>query len=262
MGTGQRALHRLRTRTRKRVTYQAKLFPLSVNFQRGPAREHDLYGPKPWHDTPGEFATCPDDSEGQDFAELYQTADGAKFPAPPFADATHPEVARRLSSFFDADARVLFATAVILSETEYNGWKQRTTLVPTPHGSAVVPENLPPSVAAQLTAVKAPSAPTMGEVHIDPRAYSTGVQGKSYSGKSRDQVEHEAQQRAESQHRQARDLYDHHHHHFYLTEAVRDFGNGRIVVLRRFGQVYGPGTITRAAQTVQDMTATVIIPDL
>lgn len=240
----------------KRTTYEARLFPASVTFQRGPARENNLYGPKPWRDLPGEIAECPDDSEGRDFGEFYQTTDPT-FTSRAFADATHPEVASRLASFFDVDAKELFAAAIILSESDISGWKFRTTFVPTPHGGTVAPENLPPPVLARLAAIKPPTPPTMGKVEVDPRHYSGGIQGKSYSGKSRDQVEREAQQRAENQHRQSKDLHDRHHHHFYLVEAVRDFGQGRVVVLRRFGQVYGPGAITRADGTLKNMAASV-----
>jgi hypothetical protein len=244
----------------RRIHWEARLFPAKVTFQRGAARDHDLFGSKPWRDVPGEFATCPDDSEGRDFAEFYQTTDSAAFASRAFADDTHPEVARRLSDYLETEAKTLFATAIILSEAESDGWKLRTTFFPTPQGSKIIPENLPAPVLSQLNHASVPSTPTKGKPYIDPRhAGSTNTAGRNFAGRSRQQIENEAEARAERKYKEARDRHDNRHHHLYLVEAVRDFGNGRIIVLRRFGQVYGPGTITRAAGIVQDMAKSVTI---
>jgi hypothetical protein len=242
---------------KKKVIYTARIFPAHVTFQRGPVRDHDLHGAKPWRDTPGEWATTPDDSEGYDFAEFYQPGDAATFIARPFADETHPQVSRQAAYCFDEEAKPLLAKAIVLSESDFGKWKLRTTLVPTPHGASIMPENLSAPVLAQLGSSSAPDAPKQGEAYVDPRHAGTGGIRRGVTGKSPEQVRHEAEARAEREYRETRDRFDRHHHHFYLVEAARDLGGGRVVILRRFGQVFGPTTVTRATEIVQRMADSV-----
>jgi hypothetical protein len=242
---------------REKVHYLAKIFPARVTFQRGPARDHDIYGSIPWRDVPAEWATAPDDSEGMDFAEFYKTEDPAIFMFRPFADDTHPQVSRQLRSSFEAEAASLFAKAIVLRETAHGKWKLRATLIPTPFGSNVTPENLPGPVLAQLGNIAVPAAPKQAEAHVDPRHAGTGGVRRVYSGKSPEQIRHEAEARAEREYRNARERHDRRHHHFYLVEAARDLGTGRVVILRRFGQVYGPTTVTRAIEIIQRMADSV-----
>lgn len=245
----------------KQTTYEAKLFPASVTFRRGQARGTGLHGSKPWREVPGEFATCPDDSEGQEYAEFYLAPDPAVILSQPFADATHPQVKRQLESFFTTNAAEAFDTAITVSESSNHGWKLRTTLIPTPHGSKVTPENLPDAVLAKLSGASVPNEPTKGKVDLNSLSYTPTTAGRPNFGKSKDQAEYEARQRVEREHKAAMERYDNKHHHFFLVEAVRDFGRGRIVIVRRFGQVYGSSTITTATDVVLDLAASVTVAD-
>lgn len=243
----------------KQTKYEAKIFPASVTFRRGQAQEDSIHGPKPWRKVPGEFATCPDDSEGQEYAEFYLAPDPAVILSQPFADATHPQVRRQLESFFTDNTATAFDTAIVLRESSNHGWKLRSTLVPTPYGSDVMPENLPDTVIAKLSGASVPKEPTKGKVDLSSLSYTPTTAGRPNFGKSKDQAEYEARQRVERDHKAAMDRHDDKHHHFFLVEAVRDFGGGRIIIVRRFGQVFGPTSITRATDVVTELAASVTV---
>ena len=72
----------------------------------------------------------------------------------------------------------------------------------------------------------------------------------------------EAEKRVEREYKESRGRFDDRHHHFYLAEAVCDYGQGRLVILRRMGQVFGDESIVRAAATIQKMTESATPPAL
>ncbi len=47
------------------------------------------------------------------------------------------------------------------------------------------------------------------------------------------------------------------HHHFAMVEAIKDFGEGRSVVIRKVGQYFSPKTLEDAAQEVRATIAQV-----
>ena len=164
-----RFLESLQERARQ-TTYQARLFPVSVDFQRGPTQEYKYLDSPPWRGLPVEVASCADDSEGRDYAEFYQMTDAASLLAQPFADADHSELRKKLERLYESDVKSLWANAIVIKEEQLGGgWRLRTTLVPTPYGAAVQPTGLPADVAAKLALAEAPKAPTQGKAEVDPR---------------------------------------------------------------------------------------------
>lgn len=242
----------------KQTKYQGESFPVSINFPSGPARKTSVWA-EPWKGMPREVATCPDDSEGAEYAELYQLTDAGPLLKEPFADATHPAVSSTMQSCYQVPLEPVFSRRLIVSETEAAGWRLRTTLLPTPHGGVVVPKDLPPEIAARLAeGSEPPPEPTRFKATADPRFTSSS--GRFSKGKSLSDLQREADARADRQYSQAKDRYDKMHHHFYLVEAVRDFAGGRVLILRRFGLVYGTETVQDAEATIRLMTTEVVGP--
>lgn len=243
-----------------RTSWQGTLFPVTVTFPRGPANEYNVYGPRPWRDLQSDIITCPDDSEGREYAEFYQLPEGSRFMDQPFADAAHPALRRQIESLFETSPEAVLAGAVVVKQSISGPWKIRALLIPTPHGGAVMPEGLSPETSAALAQNPAPGEPVQGKVEVDPRLGGGRTGGIRYTTYSNPRAEAEA--RAERDHQRATKRFEDRHHHLYVAEEVRDFGKGRILVLRRIGQVFGPGTITRALETVQTMADQVRPPAL
>lgn len=240
---------------KEQVHYEAKLFPAKVTFQRGPTYQIEHVGPKPFRGLTGEFATCSDDSEGAELAEFYLMGEQTFQPEQMLADGSHPTIRSQLQSLFEvADPAELFQTVVPLKQEEFDGWMLRVRLIPSPHGGLINPERLPPAAVVALNARQAGDAPKKGEV--DSRL-STGSPG---IGNTRVDQRAKAERRLEEKHRSDLRTYDDRHHHYYLVEAVRDYGQGKAVVLRRYGKIYGPQTVDRAEGIIRKMAGSVTIP--
>jgi len=246
---------------RASVNYTATLYPATVIFPRGPVRQENLYGPTPWRGLRAEIATCRDDSEGRYYVEFYQVDDSARLVQNPFADETHPAIEREYVRTMDVDPKSTHAQAIVLAEEDFEGWKLRSTLVPTPYGGVIIPKDLSPAILARLSAIEAPDAPKKDPGIADPRFVGASSGSRRFGAKTNDVLQRDAETKAEREYNSASRTFDERHHHFYLAEAVRDFGHGRVVILRRFGQVYGDETISRAVSQIKEMASTIKMPE-
>lgn len=237
---------------KEQVHYQAKLFPAKVTFQRGATYQIEHVGTKPFRGQTGEFATCPDDSEGAELVEFYQAPISTVASDAWFADGSHPVIRSQLQSLFEVpEPNTLFRTLIVLKNEVADAWKLRVSLIPSPHGGLITPEGLSESALAALKARTPGNAPEKGEV--DSRL-STGSPG---IGGTRVNQREQAERKLEARHQADLRTYDDKHHHYYLVEAVREYDNGRTVVLRRYGKIYGPQTAARAEEIIRKMAATV-----
>ncbi|HSI87274.1 MAG: hypothetical protein ACAI35_24365 [Candidatus Methylacidiphilales bacterium] len=257
---------------RNQVSYRSVLFPASVTFQRGPTSKVEAHAK--WEGHPQlDIATTSDDTEGRDYAEFH-VIPGGQNAALPFADITHPLVKRMLETvLFFAKANsdntaVFFNHALFVKEYSYpasaqtpDAWTIRITLLPSPYGAAIVPDGLTPEQLAQLSgSPAAPGEPARQKAVVDPR--NAGSSGYSkYSTSPYQNAQRRAEDEADRQYRQDKRYHLNRYHHVYMVEAGRNFGDNRVIILRRIGQVIGTSTVKNAETCVLKMAESVKIEE-
>lgn len=241
--------------------YSAESAPCTLRFPSGSAGRVRAYDDSlRLHGYPAELASSSDDSEGEHWAEFYATeseAAAARLLSAYAADLDHVLLRQRLwQLYFDGElpsaVDALAPARRVLARGDQDGWQLQILWIPSPYPPA---DLLPPSAETlslpgqMLDQMRAAERPPWQWHALD----ESGLDAprRAYA---------EAEQHAlgwlavdSPAYREARERFQRRHHAFYLVEAARTLGAGQVLVLRRFGQIVGPGSVTRAAQRIAEM---------
>lgn len=250
---------------RNQREYWSERTSCALSFPSGNAGRVDAYadilrvlGHQP------ELADSSDDSEGEQWAEFYDTgsvAAAAELVAGFEADLNHVLIRQRLwqiyfdGQFLDA-VNQLESARHVLARGQQDGWRFHIGWIATPYPPAgVLPPvadalTLPDQMLDQMRAAERP--PWEWRALTEP-----GTQAERTAFEDSERHALNWLKPDSDEYRDTRERHTRRHHHFYLVEAARDLGSGKVMILRRFGQVYGPGSVTRAAQLIALMVDSV-----
>lgn len=240
------AMRRHQAAYEARTSYSASSFPVTVTFPRGGVMPVDYWGEMRWKDRSIEIAVCSGFTEEHLYAEFH-TAPAA------FADADHPLVKIHLGILFGKPFIPGNEAFHVLRDEAAgaNGWRIRQSIVASPHGALAHPPEIGEAAIARW-----PVAP--GYVHKPfqmpgPDILPPTPQMSNYQ-KQRIQRKQEYKAGQENLVNEERKKK---HHHFAMVEAIKDFGEGRSVVIRKVGQYFSPKAMEGADQEVRAMTGKV-----
>lgn len=246
---------------REQRDYTADSVACSLRFPSGGAGRVNAYDDSlRFHGYQAELAASSDDSEGEHWAEFYSAgsdAAAAALVADFRADLDHVLIRQRLWQLY-LETRLPDAVDELLpgrhtlATGDQSGWVFHIGWISTPYLPAgVLPaegpqQRLPGTMLDAMRATKAP--PWQWRALTEP---GLQTQAREYADAERHAL---GWLKPESDdYRKTRDRFQRLHHHFYLVEGARDLGGGHVLILRRFGELYGPGSITRAALIIAQM---------
>lgn len=250
---------------RNQRDYRSERTGCALRFPSGSAGRVDAYadslrvlGYQP------ELADSSDDSEGEQWAEFYDTgsADAAAELVAGFeADLNHVLIRQRLwQIYFDGQyldaVNQLESARHVLARGHQDSWRFHIGWIATPYPPAgVLPPvadalTLPERMLDQMRAAETPPWQWRG-------LNEPGMQAEREAFADSERHALNWLKPDSDEYRDTRARHTRRHHHFYLVEAARDLGSGKVLILRRFGQVYGPGSVTRAAQLIAGMVDSV-----
>lgn len=251
---------------RQQRDYAAESVACSVRFPSGGAARVTAYDDiLRFHGYGAELADSSGDSEGEYWAEFYSTgsdAAAAALVADFRADLDHALIRQRLWQLY-LETRLPDAVAELepsrhtLATGDQSGWVFHIGWIATPYlPTGVLPGDGPARVLAgnMLDEMRATEAPSWQWRDLDEPGLQ--AQRREYEDAMRHAL---GWLKPESDdYRKAKDRFERLHHHFYLVEGARDLGGGHVLILRRFGLAYGPGSITRAAQKIAQMADSLV----
>ena len=241
--------------------YRAESAPCTLRFPSGSAGRVRAYDDSlRLNGYPAELASSSDDSEGEHWAEFYATEStvaAARLVSAYTADLDHVLLRQRLwQLYFDGElpdaVDALAPTRRVLARGDQDGWQLQILWLPSPYPPVdlLAPNiealSLPGQMLDQMRAAERP--PWQWQALDEP---GPDAARRAY----RDAEQHALGWLTPDSpaYREARERFLRRHHAFYLVEAARDLGAGRVLILRRFGQIVGPGSVTRAARLVAEM---------
>ncbi len=248
----------------ERREYRAQGVACSLQFPSGGATRVEAYGDFRWRGWPAELASSSDDIEGEQWAEFYATdapANAGALLQGFAADLSHPLLRQRLWALY-FDGRLpdavdeLQGRLHVLAEGEQDGWHIRVAWIESPYMPIRV---LPPET---ITAA-APAADILARLRAgeasprwqDPDAADASARRREFDRLAERTLDTWRDDPAEQARQRRRWLGE--RHHVYLVEAARILEGSRVLVLRRFGSVLGPGSIPSAGQRIAAMADSV-----
>lgn len=244
--------------------YQAATMACSLKFANGGVSRATPYEADfRWRGFPAELANSRDDVEGQDWAEFYAFADPASAQAlfeQGFADTTHPLIRRRLQYLYfpshGTEVERLDGTLQVYSEGEQYGWKVRVAWIPAPFGNASTAPAQPPDQVFRADIVDRLNAQGRSE-GVSPWVWH-GVddfpdQGQRDAFRRAERQATEALRDRQREYESAKRHFENTHRNFFIVDAVNRVAPGQVLILRRFGQIYGPRTLDYASERIYAM---------
>lgn len=248
---------------RERREYRAESVACSLQFPSGGATRVEAYVDFRWRGWPAELASSSDDSEGEQWAEFYSTgsAEHAANLLQGFAaDLSHPLLRQRLWGLY-FDGRLpsavdeLQGRLHVLRAGSQDGWQVRLAWIESPYTPVrVLPPAEPPAseTPAQdiLDLLRAGQASAPWQ---DPDVESAAARRRDFEQLAERTLATWRDDPAEQARQRRRWLGE--RHHVYLVEAARVIDGGQVLILRRFGSVFGHASIQDAGQRIAAMAA-------
>lgn len=248
---------------RRRVDYRADLFHCGLRFPSGGVDRATWYEDGfRWRGVSAELATSRDDSEGEQWAEFYAPA-SAELLEPllqaPLADAAHPLIRRRLESLYYPDHPHLVAQfedrLQVYASGAQEGWRVRAAWFAAPFGD---PSTYPPAGPRDAIDRRdivdhlAREAPWLWRRVEDmpERALWESYRRAEYNVHAQWSGDTRQRDRMVAHFRNT-------HRNFYILDAAKELAPGKVLILRRFGQLAGSQTLAGAARRLHDMIRSV-----
>lgn len=245
----------------RRVEYRSAAIGCGLTFPSGSADRAPWYEDDfRWRGLPAELATSSDDSEGEQWAEFYATPGPdalSHLLAAPLADARHPLIRRRLESQFypshNYEVETFDDRLQVYATGQQDGWQVRAAWFDAPFGN---PSTYPPSgprdaidrrdIVDHLALESAwvwralqdmPDPQLLAEYRRVERSYQSSSDAREREGMLRH--------------------FRNSHNNFYVIDAAKEVLPGKVLILRRFGQMQGAHSLAGAARRLHGMIRSV-----